>query len=171
MYINKISLTNRAVRMVWGIFWLFFFLPSPRPFHWWRRLLLRLFGAKIGAHVHVYPTARIWLPKNLLMANESGMGPGVDCYNVAPISLGARVVVSQRAFLCTASHDFRSKGFELVAAPIVVNDDVWIAAQAYIGPGVTVGHHAVVGACSVVVKNVHAGDIVVGNPAQSVGSR
>ena len=105
------------------------------------------------------------------MEAGSCLGPGVDCYSVDRITLGANAVVSQRAFICTASHDHRSPDFPLTTAPVLIGENAWIAAEAYIAPGVTVGVGAVVGARAVAVHDVPAGAVVVGNPARVVSMR
>lgn len=159
---------DRFRRLCWNLAWLLLYRPSPTPFHGWRRWLLRSFGARIGARAHPYPTARVWAPWLLTMEPDSCLGPAADCYNVASVTLGRGCVVSQKAYLCTASHDIDDAGFPLTGAPIVVEAGAWIAAQAFVGPGVTVGAGAVAAACAVVVRDVAAGTIVAGNPARPV---
>jgi putative colanic acid biosynthesis acetyltransferase WcaF len=133
--------------------------------HFWRCWLLRLFGAKIGASVKVYASARIWAPWNLSIEDGAILGDRVDCYCVAPISIGAGAVISQDSCLCAATHDHRSDAFTLIPKPIVIAARAWVAARAFIGPGVTVGRQSVIGACAVVFRDVPEGVTVVGNPA------
>src|ERR1035438_9384275 len=153
-YSSHFSLRLRFGRALWGLVWLMFFRPSPFPFHGWRRMLLLLFGAKIGPEVHVYPSVLVWAPWNLTMAEGSSLGPWVDCYCVDKIELGAWAVVSQRSFLCSATHDIRSPKFQLITAPIKIGEKAWVAAEAFVGPGVEVGEGAVVGARACVFKKV-----------------
>lgn len=148
-----------------------FFRPSPFPFHNWRRILLRLFGAKIGPGVHVYPSVIIWAPWNLTMGEGSSLGPWVDCYCVDKIEIGPWAVISQRSFLCSATHDIRSPKFELKTAPISIGEKAWVAAEAFVGPGIIVGEGAIVGARSCVVKNVKPWTVVAGNPTKLIGRR
>lgn len=169
--VSSFSLEQRLARLVWSLAWRALFLPSPVPWHAWRRLLLRAFGAKIGPGVHVYPSAKVWAPWNLSMAEGASLAPGVDCYNVGLVELGAWAVVSQRAFLCTASHDIRSASFELIHAPIKVGANAWVAAEALVGPGVRVGEGAVVAARAVVMRSVAPWQVVAGNPARRIGKR
>src|SRR4026209_1391653 len=103
---SEFSFYNRPGRWIWGLVPLTLFRSSPRLFHGWRRLLLRLFGASIGRGVRVYPSVRIWAPWNLQMPAHSCLGRDVDCYCVAPIRIGAHAVVSQYSSLCAASHDY-----------------------------------------------------------------
>ncbi len=165
------DLQDKLRRALWTIVWLLLFRTSPVPLHGWRRLLLRLFGAHVGKYARPYPSARIWAPWNLTMREHSCLGPGVDCYNVAPIVLGMSCIVSQRASLCAATHDFREPGFPLVVGEIVIGDGSWIAAEAFVGPGVIVGEGAVVGARAVLMKSIPVKVVVVGNPATIVAQR
>jgi putative colanic acid biosynthesis acetyltransferase WcaF len=90
---------------------------------------------------------------------------------VAHISLGVHSIVSQGAHLCAATHDHRDPAFPLVVGPISVGAKSWIAAEAFIGPGVNISERAVVGARAVVMKDVESGMVVVGNPMRTVGMR
>lgn len=162
------KLRNKAARALWLVVWALLYRPSPTPFFWWRRLLLRIFGAEVGEGAHPYPSARIWAPWNLVMKAGSCLAAGVDCYCVDRIELGCGSVVSQRAFLCTATHDHREAGFQLMTGPVVIGENAWVAAEAYIGPGVTVGAGAVAGARAVVVRDVPPSAVVVGNPARII---
>lgn len=105
------------------------------------------------------------------MGDCSTISDDVDCYNVDKIVLGNNVTVSQRAFLCTASHDIRSRGHELITAPIIIDDGTWIAAESFIGMGIKIGEGVVIGARAVVTKNVEPWSIVGGNPAKRIGTR
>ena len=163
--------SDRLRRALWTLVWLLLYRPTPRPLHAWRRFLLRCFGARIGGGAHPYAGAWVWAPWNLEMGPRSCLSDGVDCYSVDKVTLGADSVVSQRASLCTASHDPNDPAFPLVTAPILVAEGAWVAAEAFVGPGVTVGARAVVAARSVTVKDVAPGDIVAGNPAQVKGRR
>ncbi|MER8423318.1 colanic acid biosynthesis acetyltransferase WcaF [Mesorhizobium sp. M1403] len=147
------------------------FAWSPRPFWGWRRAVLRLFGARIGREVHIYPTVRITIPWNLTIGDQSAVGDRAILYALGPISLGDRVTVSQGAHLCAGTHDYRDPTMPLEKRPIVIGSGAWICADAFIGPGVTVGASAIAGARSVVMKNVDEKTIVVGNPAKKVGLR
>lgn len=165
------SLKNRAARAVWQVVWALLFRPSPRTFHAWRRILLRLFGARIGYQAHIYPSARIWAPWNLTMGEHSCLGPFVDCYNVAEVILGDFCTVSQYAYLCGATHEYTDLRMPLVAKPIRLGSWVWVGAGAFIAPGVTVAEGAVVGARSVVTRDVEPWTVVAGNPARFLKMR
>lgn len=170
---NVASLTigNKLRRLIWRAVEIILYRWSPVPMHFWRRFLLRMFGAEIAATAHPYPTATIWAPWNLKMGENTCLAEGVICYNVAAVELGVYARVSQYAYLCSAGHDIRSPSFDLRVGRIVISDGAWVAAGAFIGPGVTVGAKAVVGARAVVTKDVQDGYIVGGNPASKIGDR
>jgi putative colanic acid biosynthesis acetyltransferase WcaF len=161
-------LSHRLARGLWQLFWLSLCRWTPRPLHAWRALALRIWGAKLGARCHVYPGAIIWAPWNLTLGDDACIGDGAEIYNVAPVALGRRSVVSQGAFLCTASHDHRREDFPLIQAPIRLGDRAWVAARVIVLPGVSLGDAAVAGAGSVVTRDVPAGCTVAGNPARIV---
>jgi putative colanic acid biosynthesis acetyltransferase WcaF len=165
---SSYSIRNRAARQVWNIVWLVLFRPTPRPFHAWRRLLLRTFGATIGEKAHVYAGARIWAPWNLTVGREAGIADGADIYNPGPIAIGEYAVISQDAYLCGASHDYTSWDFPLVCAPIVIGARAWIAARAIVQMGVTIGDGCVVGAGSVVTRDMPAWTVCAGIPCRPI---
>ena len=165
------SLGNRLIRVLWGIAYCLLYRPSPKPFHGWRRILLRLFGAKIGKGVHPYPSARVWGPWNLEMQEFSCLADHVDCYCVAKVTVGAHSTVSQYSYLCTASHDYLNNQMPMVTAPIQIKDQVWICADVFIAPGVTVAEGAVVGARASVFCDVDPWTVVAGNPAKPIKKR
>jgi len=160
------SLRNRLARVLWGVVWLLLFRISPRPLHAWRAALLRLFGARLGADVHIYPGARVWAPWQLTIGNRVGVADGVVLYNMAPMSIGDECVISQGAHLCGGSHDIDSANFQLVAAPIVLEPRVWVCAEAFVGPGVHLAEGCVLGARGVLTKSVaEPWTVWAGNPA------
>lgn len=162
---------NKVGRLAWGIVFALFFRPSPRICHGWRRFVLRLFGARIGRGAHIYPTTKIWAPWNLTMGEHSTLSFNVDCYCVVPIRIGAHATVSQYSYLCCASHDVSDPNMRLTTAPITIGDGAWICADVFVGPGVTIGAGAVVGARSSAFKDVEAGTINVGTPCRQIGRR
>lgn len=171
IYRSELSLKNKLGRLVWGLVWLFLFRPSPRVCFKWRRFLLRLFGAQLAETVAIYPSVKIWAPWNLAMGERSVLGDHVDCYSVSRVMLGEDVTVSQYAFLCTASHNIESPKRDLIHEPITLRRGSWVFADAFVGPGVEVGEGAVVGARSVVVKDVDPYVVVAGNPAKYIKER
>jgi putative colanic acid biosynthesis acetyltransferase WcaF len=171
IYRNRLSISNRAARVLWTLVWCTLYRLSPHPLFWWRRVLLRCFGAEIGAGANPYPRCRIWAPWNLTMGAHSCLADGVECYSVDAIVLGEFATVSQQAMLCTATHDYNDPEFCLVTRPIVIGPRAWIAARAFVGPGVHVGEGAVVGAAAAVFRNVEAWTVVGGNPSRVLRTR
>lgn len=162
---------NQLARLIWGIVYVVMFRPSPRGVHSWRRLILRLFGARIGVGAEVDPSVRIWAPWNLEMEAYSSLGFGVDCYCVAQIRLGCRSVISQYSFLCSATHDYNNLFLPLKCSPITIGAHAWVCADSFIGPGVRIGEGAVVGARSSVFRDVPDWTVVAGSPARRVRDR
>lgn len=169
--IRQLSMANKLGRLSWALVYWPLFRFSPIPFHAWRRMLLRLFGASIGARARIYPSARIWAPWNLRMGQDSCLGWDVDCYCVDRVTVADRAVVSQRAYLCTASHDYDSAGHELITAPITLEADAWVAAEAFVAPGVTLGTGSVALARAVVTRDVAAWTVAGGHPATPLKQR
>ena len=137
----------------------------------WRIFLLKRFGAKIGKGCSIAPSCRIWAPWNMDLSDCVCLAAGVDFYCVSPIRIEKHVTVSQRAFLCSASHDISSLARPLIHSPIIIEEHAWICAEAFVGAGVTVGEGAVVGARAVVMRDVEPWAVVAGNPAKFVKTR
>lgn len=171
IYIDTIPKSDKAYRLVWRIISLFFFTPFSLPFfNGWRIFLLKIFGAKIGEYCNIYASAYIPSPRNLKMGMHSTLGPGVQLHFGKTI-IGNKVTVSQRTYLCSATHETNSLNVPFVAGEIIIKDFVWIAAEAFIMTNTIVGEGAIVGARSVVVKNVEPWTIVGGNPAKFIKNR
>ena len=165
-------LSDRLKRGVWNIAWLLLFRPSPRPFHSWRALVLRAFGAKVGHSVRVYPGARIWAPWKLTLEDQASVADGAILYNMGGISLGERCVISQGAHLCGGSHDIDSKNMPLIAAPIIIERHVWICAEAFVGLGARIAEGCVIGARAVMMKSaLEPWTVWAGNPAAPIRKR
>ncbi|MCC2975514.1 putative colanic acid biosynthesis acetyltransferase [Sphingomonas sp. PL-96] len=165
------SLANRLSRVAWGLCWLLLARWTPPPLHRWRCGLLRLWGAEVGRDVRVYGSVRIWHPANLAIGPGSVLGPRVRCYNQGRITIGAAVVVSQDASLCASTHDVTDPCFPLLLRPIDIGDHAWIAAEAFVGPGVQLGTGAVLGARGVAMRDLAAWTVFSGNPAQPLKLR
>ncbi|MBX3435499.1 MAG: putative colanic acid biosynthesis acetyltransferase [Pirellulales bacterium] len=144
---------------------------SPRPCFGWRRWLLRRLGARVGRNVHVYPSARVYYPWQLAIDDDAAIGEDALVYNLGPVTIGARATVSHRAHLCAGTHDYEDPLLPLQKPPIVVGPDAWICADAFVGPNVSIGAGAVVGARAVAIKDVPAWTVVAGNPARPIKPR
>jgi len=161
---SPFSFSNKLGRIVWHVVYVFLFKYSPRPLHSWRSFLLKLFRAKVGKAVHIYPKATIWAPWNLEIDDNSCLADGVIVYNQAKIIVGKNVVVSQGTHLCSGTHDYARKSFPLIGKSIRIDDEVWIAAEAFVHPGIHIGEGSVIGARSVVTKDIPAWKIASGFP-------
>ncbi|ATG88498.1 acetyltransferase [Methylomonas koyamae] len=171
-YVDNISKRNKFLRLIWNTVWWLFFKPTPRwCLNSWRVLLLRVFGAKIGIGNRVAPTCFVWAPWNLEMGDYSVLADGVECYCMDKIIIGSKVAVSQRTFLCTGTHDISSLRRPLITKPILIGNHVWICAEAFISPGVVIGEGAIIGARSVVTRDVLEWTVVAGNPALFIKPR
>lgn len=165
------SLGNRIKRLVWNVTWLFFYRTSPRPFHAWRSMLLRLFGATMGPNCHFYPGSRVWAPWNLICADQVTAGDGVEIYNAAPMRFASHVIMSQGAYICGATHDYDDPAFPLLAYEMSFGAYAWICARSSVGPGVHMGEGAVLGLAAVATRNLDAWSIYAGNPAVFIKER
>lgn len=169
---RMLTFRNKLARTVWNLVWLLLYQPSPTLLHGWRRFLLRLFGARIGRPAYLYPSARIWAPWNLEMGDHSTLAHGVDCYCVDKVKLGSFTTVSQYSYLCTATHDYSDPSIlerpqmPLLTAPIRLGDRVWITADVFVGPGVSIGDGTVVLARSSVTRDLPPWVIAAGSPAE-----
>ena len=166
----KYSKSEMLRRLLWS-FGSWLFRLSPRPCFGWRRFVLRCFGAKIGAHVNTYGSTRVYFPWNLSVGDWTAVGENTLIYNLGPVTLGQKVTISHGAHLCAGTHDYQDPRMPLLKPPVRVEDQVWICADAFVGPGVVVGEGAVVGARAVAVNDVAPWTVVAGNPARFIRKR
>jgi putative colanic acid biosynthesis acetyltransferase WcaF len=141
------------------------------PLYGVKRWLLRLFGASVGRGVVIKPHVRIKYPWQLSVDDDCWIGEEAWIDNLAVVHLGHDVCLSQGAYLCTGSHDYRQVTFDLIVKPIVLEPEAWVAARAVLLPGVTVGRGAVVAAGSVVTTDVPRGTLSSGCPARVIRDR
>jgi len=165
------SLRLRVTRIAFGLCWLLLARWTPPQMRAWRRFLLRCFGAQLAPGANVYSSVSIWYPPFLTMGEQAALGPRVRCYNQAPITLGDHAIVSQDSTLCAGTHDYADEHFQLITRPITIGAHAWIAAEAFVGPGVRVGDHAILGARGVAMRDIPDADIHGGNPARFIKKR
>ncbi len=171
-YRNQLGRHHQLLRLLWCCAWGVLARPLPRSMgSGWKRFLLRLFGAKVHPTAVVYSSAQVYYPPHLTMEAHSCLASDVNCYNVAPIHIGANTTISQGCFLCTASHDISHPHHPLITAPIMIEDQTWVAAEAFVGMGVTIHQGAVIGARAAVFRDVDAWTVVGGNPACLIKQR
>ena len=144
---------------------------SPRLLFGWRRFLLRCFGAKVGRAVHIDPSARIEIPWNLDIGEGAAIGAHAWIYSLGLVRIGPRATISHRAHLCAGTHDYTDPALPLLRTGLSIGAEAWVCSDAFVGPGVTVGDGAVVGAAAVAMRDVPAWSVVAGNPARFVKTR
>lgn len=155
----------------WWIFDACLIRPMPQVFYGWRRFSWRLFGARIGRNVIIRPGVRATYPWKVEIGNNSWIGENVVLDSIEKISIGEHTVVSPEVYLSSATHDHLDLSFPIQAPGIRIGSECWVAARAFIGPGVLIEDGAVIGACSVVLANVPQGIVAAGNPARPIGVR
>lgn len=168
---SPFSTKNKILRVCWNIVYILLFRYSPKPAANWRRMLLRLFGAKMAHGAKVAASAKVWAPWNLQMGRYSSLAHSVDCYNQGPIFIGDNSTVSQYAHLCASTHDYTKPNLPLVAYSIHIGSSVWICADVFVGPDVTIHDGVVVGARSSVFTDLPEWKVCVGSPARPIKDR
>jgi putative colanic acid biosynthesis acetyltransferase WcaF len=165
------SFGDRLRRLIWNICWVLFYRTSPRPFHSWRSLLLRLFGARMGSNCHFYPRSKVWAPWNLVCADQVTAADGAEIYNPAPLTMESHSILSQDAYVCGATHDYDDPAFPLIAYAMSLGAYSWVCARASVAPGVNLADGAVLGLGSVATRSLDAWTVYAGVPAVKVKER
>jgi len=159
------------MRVLWECCWALFCSWTPKPANPWRLFWLRAFDAKLHGTPFVHQRARIAIPWNLTMHDRACLGDRANAYSLGQIEIGARATVAQEVYLSTGSHDFAASHLPLVTAKITIEEDAFIGARAFVMPGVSIGARSVIGACSVVTKDVPADSMAAGNPCRVLRPR
>lgn len=162
---------DRVLRLLWEFSWFVFCEWTPKPLNPWRLFWLRLFGAKIQGTPFVHQRARIAIPWNLTLHDRACLGDRANAYTLGEIEIGPRATVAQEAYLSTGTHDFARPEIPLVTAKITIGEDAFIGARAFVMPGITIGSRSVIGACSVVTRDVPSDVTAAGNPCKILGPR
>jgi putative colanic acid biosynthesis acetyltransferase WcaF len=165
------SLRSKMIRAIWVIVWNVFIRWSPVFLYKYRVIIFRLFGADISIHSRIYPSARVWFPGNLKIGVFSTLGPHSNLYNQGHIEVGDYVIISQGAHICASTHDYNDPLHPLILKPIKIDNNTWICADAFVGPGVNVAEGTVVGARAAVFKDTEAWSVYSGNPARLIKTR
>jgi putative colanic acid biosynthesis acetyltransferase WcaF len=163
--------SDRFLRLLWECSWFIFCIWTPKPLNPWRLFWLHVFGTKIDGTPFVHQRARIAIPWNLTLHDRACLGDRAHAYSLGEIEIGARATVAQEAYLSTGTHDFTRPEIPLAIAKITIGEDAFIGARAFVMPGVTIGARSVIGACSVVTKDVPADTMAAGNPCRVLRAR
>lgn len=156
---------------IWEVVWTLFIRWLPKPFYRWHIFLLKLFGCHVQGSPYVAPTCRIYAPWLLSIGDHSALGSRSEIYNLGPITIGEKVTIAQYAYLCNGTHDFSDDKLTLVVGDMYIDDHVFIGARAIVLPGVHIAEQCIIGAGSVVTKDVDKGEIWAGNPAKFIKKR
>ena len=157
--------------LLWEWCWRVLCAWTPKPMNDWRLFVLRRWGARLYGRPFVHQRARIQIPWKLTMHHLACLGDGANAYTLGEIEIGARATVAQEVYLCAGTHDFSSAALPLQTAPIRIGEDVFIGVRAVVLPGVEIGARAVVGASSVVTRDVPPDVFAAGNPCRVLRPR
>ena len=171
VHVSPWTTRQKVARQLWFVVQGTVFRFSLHNSFRWRRFLLRMFGAKLGANVRVRPSIRVDVPWNLTIGENSSVGDHAILYCLGPVTLGRHVTISQYAHLCAGTHETNTRRMLLLKPPIWIGDDAWIAADVFVGPGVTIGAGTLVGARSNVFTDLPANVVAMGSPARAVKPR
>lgn len=170
-HISPWTLRSKVGRVLWWSVQATVWRWSWHNFYGWRRLLLRVFGASVHHTARIRPSVRIECPWNLKLEANSVVGDRANLYALGEITLGVRATVSQQAHLCAGTHNFDLPHLPLICLPIRIGDDAWVAADAFVGPGVTVGAGTILGARGCAFKDLEPWAIYGGNPSKLIRRR
>ena len=165
------SLENRIMRLLWEFSWAVFCMWTPKPLNLWRLFWLRVFGAKIHGTPFVHQRARISIPWNLTIHDRALLGDRANANTLGQIEIGPGAIVAQECYLSSGTHDFDQPALPLMIAKITIGQDAFLGARTFVMPGVTIGPRALVGACSVVTRDIEANVIAAGNPCRVIKPR
>jgi putative colanic acid biosynthesis acetyltransferase WcaF len=167
-YSSPWSKRQKLCMLLWELSWLLMCRWTPKPMNAWRLIWLKLYGANIYGNPFVHQRAKIVIPWHLTLHDRACLGDGAIVYSLGEIELLADCTIAQEAYLCAGTHDFSQPNRPLQTGKIVIGISAFVGARAFIMPGISVGDGAIVGACSVVTKDVKVGARVAGNPASEI---
>jgi len=165
------SLKTKIKIFLWELIWFFFCKWTPKPFNHWRILILKIFGAKISGMPFVHQRAIISHPWNLILHDGATIGDKAVLYALDTIEVKELATIAQESYICTGTHNFSSNYKELMTDKIIIEEDSFIGARSFILPGITIGKKSIIGACSLISKNIPPNMTAYGNPAKIVSSK
>jgi putative colanic acid biosynthesis acetyltransferase WcaF len=161
----------KLLRAIWALFQLPFLPYTPKALSPLRIALLKLFGAQIAAHCEVGAGVKIWVPWNLTMGEYTAIGANTEIQNFEPVVIGRHVVISQRNYICTSTHDHTHPHFPTISTPIVIGSQAWVASECVLGPGAEIGEGAVISVRSVVSSPMPPWMVCAGSPCRPLVER
>src|SRR6266568_8128470 len=170
-YDSPWPVSQRFLRVLWEFCWTVFCVWTPKPLNEWRLFWLRVFDAKIEGTPFVHQRARIAVPWNLTLHDRASLGDRTNVYSLGEIEINARATIAQEAYLSSASHSFEQPGMPLVTGKITIREDAFVGARAFVLPGITIGARSIIGACSVVTRDIPEDVVAAGNPCRIIKSR
>ncbi|MBZ4033605.1 putative colanic acid biosynthesis acetyltransferase [Flavobacterium sp. 17A] len=170
-YDSPWTISKRVKMLLWEYVWLLFCVWTPKPANAWRLFWLRLFGCKIYGKPFVHQRARIQIPWNLILHDRACLGDRTNAYTLGIIEIFEGATVAQEVYLCSGTHAFENPSMNLITKKITIGKGVFIGVRAIVMPGVTIEENAIVGAGSLVTKNVEKNNVVAGNPAKFIKTR
>ncbi|WP_218081015.1 DapH/DapD/GlmU-related protein [Anthocerotibacter panamensis] len=170
-YDSPWSARERVGQLLWGLCWALFCSWTPKPLNPWRLFWLKCFGGTVYGRPFVHQRARIQIPWNLTLHDRACLGDRTNVYALGPIEILPRATIAQEAYLCNGSHDFTKRHIPLVTSRITIGADAFIGARAFVLMGITIGEGTVVGACSVVTRDLPPWTICAGNPCRALRPR
>lgn len=162
---------NAFIVQLWWLVQAIFFKNSPQFMYGFRRFLLRIFGAKIGKNVIIRPSVKTTYPWKVSIGDFSWIGDDVVLYSLGDIKIGKNVVISQKSYLCTGSHDYLQSDFPIFAKTINIEDQCWLATDVFVAPGIIIEKGSIIGSRSSVYKNIPPNKVCIGNPAKIIRER
>lgn len=159
-------LSHKIKQITWEITWALLCSWTPKPFNKWRIVVLKVFGAKIYGKPFVHQRARIQIPWNIILHNKACIGDRTNIYSLGLVIINEYATIAQEAYICTGTHAFNMPEKNLITKPVIIGKNAFIGARAFILPGISVGDNVIIGACSVVTKNINDNLIVKGNPCR-----
>lgn len=160
------SFKKKLAIFIWEITYYSLFVWTPKPLNTWRIFLLKLFKCKIYGYPIIHPRARILQPWNVTLHDKCALGDRANLYSLGEIEIFENSVIAQEAYLCTGTHNFNSELYELITAKISIKKNTFVGARTFILPGIIIGKDSIIGACSVITKDIGDNKIAKGNPAK-----